>query len=101
MYALMNVRKPARPPFTFSSRPYTDPHGRERKATITIHPSGRPVTGEPAVEPSTHLSLILSLDEAEALSNELTTLVADTKNGKFSEFGDALIAREPERAKGD
>ena len=101
MYALMNVRKPARPPFTFSSRTYVDPHGREREASITIHPFGRPVTGEPFVDPDAHLSLFLSLDEAEALSNELAELVADAMNGKFSEFGDAVIARGQERAKGD
>jgi hypothetical protein len=63
MYALINVRKAARPPFAFSS--------------------------------------FLSLDEAEAVSNELATVVADAKNGKFSEFGGTLIARGRERAKGD
>jgi hypothetical protein len=47
------------------------------------------------------LSLFLSFDEAEALSNELAALVADAKNGKFSEIDYALIARGHERAKGD
>jgi hypothetical protein len=53
------------------------------------------------VDPDAHLSLFLSLDEAETLSNELAELVADAMNGKFSEFGDAVIARGQERAKGD
>ena len=87
MYALMNVRKPAHPPFSFSSRPYVDEQGRKREATITIQPFGRHVTGEPFVEPDAHLSVFLSLGEAEALSNELATIVADAKNGKFSEIG--------------
>ncbi len=86
MYALMNVRKPARPPFAFSSRPYVDEREREREATITIHPFGRAVTAEPFVEPDAHLTLLLSLDEAEALSKDLAKLVADAKNGKFSEI---------------
>jgi hypothetical protein len=94
MYALMNVRKPARPPFAFSTRPYLDKHGREKEATITINPFGQPVTGDPFVEADADLILFLSLAEAEALTKELAKLLADAKNGKFSKTGDLLIGRQ-------
>jgi hypothetical protein len=86
MHALMNVRKPARPPFAFSTRPYVDERGREKEATIAINPFGRrAITAKPVVGPDADLILFLSLAEAEALGNELAKLVADAKNGEFSE----------------
>ena len=86
MYALMTVRKPARPPFAYSTSPYIDERGREKEATIALNPFGRrAVTAEPVADPDDDLILFLSLAEAEALGHELAKLVADAKNGKFSE----------------
>jgi hypothetical protein len=58
MYASMTVRKPARPPFAYSTSPDIDERRREKEATIAINPFGRRgVTAQPVMAPDGDLIL--------------------------------------------
>lgn len=75
----------------FSIPEGTDENGRHSEATIALYLASN--SGE---NPATGFAY-LSLEEAEAIANRLTELVAEAKHGVFSEEGVAMNERRDVR----
>jgi hypothetical protein len=81
----MTLSGTAEEPLVFSIRPYTDKNFKQHDAEIMLSALGQPTDQQ-------HLVLMLSIEEAEALSSRLVSVIAEAKEGEYAPLGDAAIS---------